>query len=78
MVHKIIGKIPVFSAKDLWSDSTHPQHGIARCEVLERAQDSLGRKVDRVTIAKPDGLESVDGLSAFVVLESQVSEDCSL
>ena len=60
---------------NVWSDSTYPQHEIARCEVLERSQDSLGRKLARVTIAKPDRRESVSGLSSFVVLASQVSED---
>lgn len=71
-VHKIIDKVPVLSLQNLWTDSTYPQPGIVRCEVLKRSQDSLGRKVALVTIAKPDGLESVNGLSEFLVLESQV------
>jgi len=71
--HTIVDKAPVFSPEDLWSDSVYPQPGFARCEVLARFEDSQGRKLARVTIAKPDSLESTRGLSEFVVLESQIS-----
>ena len=70
--HTLVDKLPVFSLKDLWSDSVYPQPGFARCEVLARSEDSQGRKLVRVTIAKPDSLESTRGLSEFVVLESQI------
>jgi hypothetical protein len=72
--HTLVDKVPVFSLEDLWSDSVYPQPGFARCEVLERSQDSQGRNLARVTIAKPDSLESTRGLSEFVVLESQISK----
>jgi hypothetical protein len=71
--HTLVDKVPVFSLEDLWSDSVYPQPGFARCEVLARLEDSQGRKLARVTIAKPDSLESTRGLSEFVVLESQIS-----
>ena len=71
--HTLVDKVPVFSLEDLWSDSVYPQPGFARCEVLARSEDSQGRKLARVTIAKPDSLESTRGLSEFVVLESQIS-----
>jgi hypothetical protein len=73
-VHTLVDKVLVFSLEDLWNDSVYPQPGFARCEVLARSQDSRGHKLARVTIAKPDGLESMSGLSEFVVLESQISE----
>jgi len=73
-VHTIADKVPVISAEDLWSDSVYPQPGLVGCEVLARSEDSQGRKLARVTMAKPDGLESVKGLSEFVVLECQISE----
>lgn len=73
-VHTLVDKVPIFSLEDLWSNPVYPQPGFARCEVLARSQDSHGRKLARVTIAKPDGLESMEGLSEFVVLESQISE----
>jgi hypothetical protein len=61
--------VNVFVA-NFYDDTT----GFARCEVLARSQDSQGRKLARVTIAKPDSLESMKGLSEFEVLESQISE----
>jgi hypothetical protein len=74
IVHTLTDKVPIFSFEDLWSDSVYPQPGFARCEVLSRSQDSQGRKLARVTIARPDSLESTTGLSEFVVLESQISD----
>jgi hypothetical protein len=56
--HTLVDKVPVFSLQNLWSDSVYPQPGFARCKVLARSQDSQGRKLARVTIAKPDRLES--------------------
>lgn len=73
IIHTLIDKMPIFSLDDLWSDSVYPQPGLARCEVLGQSQDSQGRRLARVTIAKPDGLESSRGLSEFVVLESRLS-----
>src|SRR5215467_56086 len=73
-VHSVVDKVPIFSPDDLWNDSAYPQPGFARCEILERSQDSRGNKLARVTIAEPDGLESKNGLSEFVVLEAQLSE----
>jgi hypothetical protein len=72
-VHTLVDKVPIFSLDDLWSDSVYPQPGLARCEVLGQSQDSLAHTLARVTIARPDGLESSRGLSEFVVLESQLS-----
>jgi hypothetical protein len=74
-VHRLVDKVPIFTLESLWSDSAYPRPGIARCEVLGSSQDSHGRKLARVTIAKPDGLESMDGVSEFVVLESEISDD---
>jgi hypothetical protein len=74
-VHTLLDKAPVFSLEDLCSDSAYPNRGKPRCEVLERSEDSRGRKLVRVTIAAPDSLESTNGLSEFVVLESQVSNE---
>jgi hypothetical protein len=47
---------------------------VALYAVLERSQDPRGRQLVRVTLAKPDSLESTRRLSEFVVLESQISE----
>jgi hypothetical protein len=74
-VHTLIDNVPVFSHEDLWSDSVYPQPGFARCEILVRSRDSQGRKLASITVTKPEGLESTTGLSEFVVLESQISEE---
>jgi len=74
-IHTIVDKVPIFSVDDLWSDSVYPQPGFAGCEVLARLEDPRGHKLARVTIAKPDCLESTGGRSEFVVLESQISDE---
>jgi len=66
--HTLVDKLPIFTAEDLRSNSSYPQPGVARCEVLAHLKDSKGRNVARITIAKPDLLE-------FIVLESQISDD---
>ncbi len=33
-LHSIIGKMPYFTASDLWWDSEYPQPGEVRCQVL--------------------------------------------
>jgi hypothetical protein len=72
-VHTLADKVPIFSLEDLSNDSVYPQTGYARCEVLSRSQDPQGHQFVRVTIARPDGLESNRGLSEFVVPECQLS-----
>jgi hypothetical protein len=73
IVHTLTEKVPIFSFEDLWSDSVYPQPGFARCEVVSWSQDPRGHKLARVTIARPDGLESSRGLSEFAVFESQLT-----
>ena len=73
--HTIIDKVPVIGMTDLWSDSQYPQPGVANCEVLEHLQDAEGRKLSRITIARPWGLESVDGQTEFVVFDSQLTDN---
>ena len=74
--HTIIDKLPIFTEARLWSDSEYPQPGLARCEVLERlVEGERGSQVARITIARPDHLESVTGISEFLVLESEISDE---
>jgi hypothetical protein len=75
-IHTIIDKLPVFTEARLWSDSKYPQPGLARCEVLERiVEGEGGSQVARITVARPDNLESVTGISEFLVLESEISDE---
>ncbi len=75
-IHTIIDKLPIFTEARLWSDSEYPQAGLARCEVLERiVEEEGGNQVARITVARPDNLESVTGISEFLVLESEISDE---
>ena len=71
--HRIIDKIPIFTA-DLALDerSPYPLSGFLRCEVVGMLQDSSGRKLVRISTRR-DGVESIDGMSEFLVLPTQVS-----
>jgi len=77
-LHTIIDKIPVFTGKLLTQASLYPQAGSVRCEVLNNVQDSADHTLTRITIARPDHIESTVGVSEFVVLDSQVlnEADC--
>jgi hypothetical protein len=70
--HVLIDKVPIFTAELLDATSSYPQPGSAPCEVLARWQDTQGRELVRLTIARPVGMESTDGLSEFVVAATQL------
>jgi hypothetical protein len=74
-MHTLIDKVPIFSKHVLWSDSSYPQPGVARCQILEEFRDTSGRELARITIMRPDGLETVDGETEFIVDRSQISAD---
>jgi hypothetical protein len=72
--HAVVDKAPVLGGDYTNAPSRYPQVGFARCEVLARWRDSDGRDLVRITIDRPDGLESTRGLSEFVVLSTSVFE----
>lgn len=67
-IHRFIEKIPVVTRADLWSDSTYPQPGVIRCELLEMWSDAEGRQVARVSTERPWAITSTEGLHEFVVV----------
>jgi len=69
-LHRIIDKIPVFTAANLWSDSTYPQPGIIECRVLERIPSPSGNLV-RISI-EPYHYELTDEKSEFVINEADL------
>jgi hypothetical protein len=71
--HRIIDKVPIFTAERLDADTTYPQPGVLRCELLSTSDDERGRTVAHITIARPDAVESTDGLVEFDVWSTQVS-----
>jgi len=71
--HKFVDKVPIFSRKWLDAAGAYPTTGGAACEVMARWKDARGRELVRVTTARPDGIESTEGRSEFVVLAAQLS-----
>jgi len=69
----LIDKVPGFSANLLDTSSTYPRVGAVRCEQLARWRDATGRDLVRITIALPDGIESTEEVSEFVVLSTQLT-----
>jgi hypothetical protein len=72
-LHTIIDKVPVLSLEDLDATSEYPRPGAARCEVLDHWRDALGHELVRISLARPDGIETTVGLAEFVVLATQIS-----
>jgi hypothetical protein len=71
--HTFIDKVLIFLDRNLDADSEYPQAGAVQCVVLDRWCDTQGRKLVRINTAVPDSVESTEGLSEFVVLQTQIS-----
>lgn len=72
--HLLVDKVPIVTTKLLDASSAYPTGGIVRCEVLDRLDDG-NRQLVRITTARPDGVESTEGLSEFVVVASDIRPD---
>jgi hypothetical protein len=70
--HTFIEKVPVVSHDDLWSTSTYPQAGSIACEILEEWKDENGISLAKINTMNPWSVESVSGLSEFVVRSTQL------
>ena len=75
--HTFIDKVWIFLDRTLDADSEYPQTGAVRCAVLNRWRDGHGRDLVRINTADPDFVESTEGLSEFVVPQTQVSAEPS-
>jgi hypothetical protein len=73
-IHTFIEKVPYVISEPLDSESEYPCPGAIRCELIERFHGSDGRELVRVTTERPWFVESVDGISEFVVLPTQLAE----
>lgn len=71
--HTLIDKVPVFLCEDLDRSSQYPRPGTVRCEVISQWRDNDGRELARISTARPDGVDSTEGLSEFVVFCNQLS-----
>jgi hypothetical protein len=70
--HTLIDKVPIFTVELLDATSNYPKPGSVGCEVLNQWEDGKGRKLVRISTAKPFDIESTEGLSEFVVLSTQL------
>lgn len=70
--HKVIDKVPIFTDELLSAQSTYPAPGAIACEILDQWRDTRGRDLVRISIARPWGDESTEGLSEFIVVASQL------
>jgi hypothetical protein len=68
-IHTLIDKVYIFSTEDLDEQSMYPLTGSVRCRVLAACQDTHGPELLRIAT-----IESIEGLSEFVVLRQQVLE----
>lgn len=71
--HTLIDKVPMFTTETVDANSTYPKEGTAPCEVLQRWKDSEGRELARITILRPAGMQSADGIVEFTVVAAQLS-----
>jgi hypothetical protein len=73
--HTLIDKIPIFSSDySLDANSIYPQPGAVRCTVLERWSDEEGREFVSISTSSPDGVDSTEGDTEFVVLAASVRD----
>lgn len=70
--HLFVEKVPVVTLENISSDSTYPRLGLVACEIEAIWQDPDARPLVRINTARPWSVESVEGVSVFVVLKSQV------
>jgi hypothetical protein len=71
--HLFVEKVSIVSLEPLDKASAYPQQGAMACVVEARWCDEDGRRVARVCTSQPWGIESSEGISRFVVLESQLT-----
>lgn len=71
-VHRLVEKVPVVTDQVLLPTSVYPQPGALLCERIGEEPERSGRKVARITSDRPCAIETDEGLSEFVVWESEL------
>jgi hypothetical protein len=67
-------KTAIISLGDLDADTDYPQPGVIACEIIKQWQDVNGREIVSVNTERPWHIETLDGVSRFDVLRSQIIE----
>ena|ERR1700722_17478564 len=70
--HIFVEKMPVVTTEVLRSTSSYPCSGAIDCLVLANWEDDRGIGLTRIDTSKPWGIESVVGVTEFVVTNSQI------
>jgi len=71
--HTFIDKVWMFSEQTLDARSEYPVPGLIRCSVMLTWCEIGGRELVRINTADPDQIESIEGISEFIVFRDQVS-----
>lgn len=72
--HIVQDKVHIVTENFLDAYSEYPQDGVIACEVVNEWKDADGRKIFKVTTSKPWGVDTINGLTEFDVLEEQLME----
>jgi hypothetical protein len=72
--HTIHEKVPIVTEKYLDEKSEYPQDGIIACETIKEWTDEAGRVVFKISTEKPWGVDTLEGLTEFDLLEEQLTE----
>lgn len=72
--HTVHEKVPIVTDKWLNGNSEYPQDGDIAFEVVRTWIDEKGRTIFTVNIGKPWGVETINGLREFDILEEQITE----
>ncbi len=72
--HIIQDKVPILVDKHLDTTSNYPQDGEVACEIIKERQNSKGQKILKINTSRPWGIETIEGMTDFEVLEEQIME----
>lgn len=72
--HTIHEKVPIVTKDDLDAKSNYPREGLVAFEFVRKWNDEKGRTIFSVSTARPWGVETIEGLLQFDILEDQVIE----
>lgn len=73
-VHRFVEKTAVVSSDHLFRDAAYPRPGVIACEVERSWVDENGQPLARVN-TDPWGVESIDGVTTFVVFSSLIQDE---
>lgn len=65
-------KVPIVTTDDLNQSSVYPQDGVVACEKIKEWEDKDGRELVTIDTDKPWGVETIDGLTRFDILQKDL------